>query len=225
MKVTWLGQAGLLFESGKLKIMVDPYLSDSVGKRSPEKSRRQPIDESIFDIRPDVLIFTHNHLDHYDPETVSVFFERYDGMLVLAPFSVFDAARKFGGTNNYVVFNRGTSWTEKDIRFTATRAEHSDPFAIGVIIEDGERKYYVTGDTLYNEDIFGDLPEDIFAMFLPVNGVGNNMNMEDGVRFCERVKPEIAVPFHCGIFDSIDLNEFPLENKVIPKIYREIELR
>lgn len=225
MKVTWLGQAGLLFESGKLKIMVDPYLSDSVGKRSPEKSRRQPIDESIFDIRPDVLIFTHNHLDHYDPETVSVFFERYDGMLVLAPFSVFDAARKFGGTNNYVVFNRGTSWTEKDIRFTATRAEHSDPFAIGVIIEDGERKYYVTGDTLYNEDIFGDLPEDIFAMFLPVNGVGNNMNMKDGVRFCERVKPEIAVPFHCGIFDSIDLNEFPLENKVIPKIYREIELR
>ncbi len=225
MKVTWLGQAGLLFESGELRIMVDPYLSDSVGKRSPEKSRRQPIDESVFDIRPDVLVFTHNHLDHYDPETVSVFFGRYDGMLVLAPFSVFDEARKFGGGNNYVVFNRGTSWTEGGIRFTATKAEHSDPHAIGVIIDDGACKYYVTGDTLYNEDIFGDLPEDIFAMFFPVNGAGNNMNMADGVRFCERVAPEIAVPFHCGLFDSIDLNEFPLENKVIPEIYKEIKLR
>lgn len=225
MKVTWLGQAGLLFENEKTKIMIDPYLSDSVGKRSPEKSRRQPIDESIFDIRPDVMIFTHNHLDHYDPETVSIFFERYDGMLILAPASVFEEVRKFEGKNNYVVFNRGTSWTEGDIRFTATKAEHSDPLAIGVIIDDGKRKYYVTGDTLYNEEIFGSLPEDIFAMFLPVNGAGNNMNMTDGARFCEKVSPAIAVPFHCGMFDSIDMNAFPLENKIIPEIYKEIELK
>ena len=30
MKITWLGQAGLLFDNGKVKIMVDPYLSNSV---------------------------------------------------------------------------------------------------------------------------------------------------------------------------------------------------
>lgn len=225
MKVTWLGQAGLLFENEKLKIMVDPYLSDSVGKRSPEKSRRMPINESIFDIRPDVMIFTHNHLDHYDPETVGVFFKKYDEMLILAPFSVFEEVRKFGGKNNYVVFNRDTSWTEGDILFKAAKAEHSDPFAIGVIIDDGKRKYYVTGDTLYNEEIFKDIPEDIFAMFFPINGAGNNMNMADAVRFCERVAPEIAVPFHCGLFDCIDMNEFPVENKIIPEIYKEVNLK
>ena len=225
MKITWLGQAGLLFESEKLKIMVDPYLSDSVGKRSPEKHRRQPVDESFFDIRPDVMIFTHNHLDHYDPETVELFFKRYDGMLILAPFSVWEEARKFGGNNNYVVFNCGTSWTEEDICFTSTKAEHSDPLAIGVIINDGEKKYYVTGDTLYNEEVFAGLPKDIFAMFLPINGVGNNMNMADGVRFCERVAPRFAVPFHCGLFDSIDMNEFAFSEKIIPEIYKEIELK
>jgi len=32
MKITWIGQAGLLFESGKVKIMVDSYLSNSVEK-------------------------------------------------------------------------------------------------------------------------------------------------------------------------------------------------
>ena len=32
MKITWLGQAGLLFDNGKAKIMIDPYLSDSVEK-------------------------------------------------------------------------------------------------------------------------------------------------------------------------------------------------
>ena len=30
MKVTWLGQAGLLIETNGTKIMIDPYLSDSV---------------------------------------------------------------------------------------------------------------------------------------------------------------------------------------------------
>ena len=43
MKVTWLTHAGLFFDSGKLKIMVDPYLSDSVGEKCPEKKRRIPV--------------------------------------------------------------------------------------------------------------------------------------------------------------------------------------
>lgn len=32
MKITWLGQAGLLFETGETTILVDPYLSNSVEK-------------------------------------------------------------------------------------------------------------------------------------------------------------------------------------------------
>ena len=109
------------------------------------------------------------------------------------------------------------------MKFTAVKAEHSDISSIGVIIDDGEKKYYVTGDTLYNEEIFKDIPDDIYAVFLPVNGVGNNMNMTDAAAFCKRVNPEFAVPVHCGMFDSIDMNEFAAENKVIPQIYKEVE--
>ncbi len=37
MKITWLGQAGLLFfESNGIKLIVDPYLSDSVEKINPK---------------------------------------------------------------------------------------------------------------------------------------------------------------------------------------------
>ena len=36
MKVTWISQAGLLFENENIKIMVDPYLSDSVVKINPK---------------------------------------------------------------------------------------------------------------------------------------------------------------------------------------------
>lgn len=73
MKITWLGQAGLMFENYNVKIMIDPYLSDSVKKVNPENYRRVPISESLFDTKPDIMVFTHNHLDHYDPETVTKF--------------------------------------------------------------------------------------------------------------------------------------------------------
>lgn len=222
MKITWLGQAGLLFERDNIKIMIDPYLSDSVKKINEKNYRRVEISDDVFKIKPDVMIFTHNHLDHYDPETVSRFITASTTITVLAPSSVWTDVRKIGGDNNYVQFNRHTSWTQGGIRFTAVKAEHSDPASIGVIIDDGNKKYYVSGDTLYNEEIFADIPDDIHAIFLPVNGIGNNMNMIDAKRFCERISPQYAVPIHCGMFDDIDMNKFEFENKVIPKIYEEV---
>ena len=224
MKITWLGQAGLLFEKDGFKIMIDPYLSDSVKKINPKNYRRIPVDESFFDMRPDVMIFTHNHLDHYDPETAERYITADSNMLVLAPKSVWDEVRKIGGNNNYVLFNRHTSWNENGIKFTAVKAEHSDITPIGVIIDDGEKKYYVTGDTLYNKEIFENIPEDIYALFLPVNGVGNNMNMTDASLFAKRVKAEKVVPIHIGMFDQLSADDFKCENKIIPEIYKEIKL-
>ena len=40
MKIIWLGQAGLLFIKDDFKIMIDPYLSDSVKKINPKNYRR-----------------------------------------------------------------------------------------------------------------------------------------------------------------------------------------
>ena len=73
MKITWLGQAGLLFETNTVKIMIDPYLSDSVERINPKNFRRVPVKKELFDLDIGVLIFTHNHLDHYDPETANRF--------------------------------------------------------------------------------------------------------------------------------------------------------
>lgn len=224
MKITYLGQAGLLFEKNGFKIMIDPYLSDSVEKINPKNYRRVEIDENFFEIKPDVMIFTHNHLDHYDPETVTHFINTDSNILVLAPKSVWDQVRKIGGNNNYVLFNRHTIWTEKEVEFTAVKAEHSDITPIGIIIDDGEKKYYVTGDTLYNEEIFEDIPKDIYALFLPVNGVGNNMNMTDASRFAKRINAKKTVPIHIGMFDELSADEFECENKVKAEIYKEIKL-
>jgi L-ascorbate 6-phosphate lactonase len=227
MKITWLGQAGLLLEKNGKTVMIDPYLSDSVVKVNPLNFRRVPVEEKFFDMTPDVMIFTHDHLDHYDPETAPRFFAKTDKqMLVLCPASVWPKARTHGGGHNYVQFDRLTEWTAYGMRFSAVHAEHSDPHAIGVIVEDldTEKKYYVTGDTLYSKKVFADLPSDIDVIFLPINGVGNNMNEVDAARFFQASGAKVAVPLHVGMFDEKTPDMFDAEPRVLPTIYKEIKL-
>lgn len=224
MKITWLGQAGLLFQGPAVTVMVDPYFSDSVRRIDPKNHRRIPLNEKFLHIIPDILVFTHNHLDHYDPETVKPILSSEKPITVLAPSSVWAEVRKFGGAHNYVLFDRHTQWSQAGMRFTAVKAAHSDPWAIGVVLEDGGKRYYITGDTLYNTEIFEDISEDIDVVFLPVNGAGNNMNMEDAARFCCRLGAKVAVPVHCGMFDSINMNAFGHEPKIVPVVYKEIAL-
>lgn len=229
MKIVWLGQAGLLFvkEETDFCVMIDPYLSNSVVKYEPKNDRRVPVNEEFLKITPDVLIFTHDHLDHYDPETAPHFLHKTDKrMTVLAPNSVYQKARAESDGHNYVQFNRHTSWTEGSMRFTAVKAEHSEKYAIGVLIEDlcENRIYYVTGDTLYSSEIFGDLPDAIDVIFLPINGVGNNMNMTDAARFAKQSGAKKVVPIHFGMFDGLDPSDFACENRVIPEIWKEIQL-
>ena len=224
MKITWIGQAGLLLQTGKTTVIIDPYLSDSVVKVNPNNWRRVPVDESLFDIKPDVMVFTHNHLDHYDPETVPHFITADTCVTVLSPSTVWDEVRKIGGKNNYVLFDRHTLWTHEDISFYAVKAQHSDVSAIGVIIKCEGKTYYVTGDTLYSTEIFPDLPEDIDVVFLPVNGVGNNMNMTDAAAFAAKTGAKKVVPMHIGMFDQLTADGFDCPNKVIPQLYQEIQL-
>ncbi len=224
MKITWLGQAGLLFETAGKKIIVDPYLSCSVEKVNPKNYRRVPVDESFLKIKPDVIVLTHDHLDHTDPETLEHYLTEDSSVVVIAPYNAWQSARKFGGNNNYVCLNRHSRFTVDGIEFYAVKAEHSDLMAVGIVINAEGKKYYVTGDTLYNDDIFADLPQDIEAIFLPVNGIGNNMNAYDAQRFAEKTGARKAVPVHFGLFDELKGDIFKAENRVIPEIYKEIKL-
>ena len=223
MKITWLGQAGLMMETDGKIILIDPYLSDNVKNFEPNNYRRVPVDEHFLQIKPDVIVITHNHLDHLDKETLKFYLTEEASCLVLCPNGGWQEVRKFGGKSNYVLFNTGTTWTEGGIVFRAVKAEHSDHFAIGVIITAEGKNYYITGDTLYNEDVFASLPDmPLEAVFLPINGLGNNMNPVEAADFAKRTGAKFAVPFHVGMFDTIDPNTFVADNAIIPEIYRQI---
>lgn len=226
MNVTWLGQAGLLFEIDNKKILIDPYLSNSVFKIQPQNFRRVEVDERFLKIVPDVIVITHNHLDHLDKETLSNYLTQNSSVTVLAPQGSWQEVRSFGGLkNNYVLFNAGTTWSEKYATFRAVKAQHSDEFAIGVYITVNNKNYYVTGDTLYSEKVFSSLPnEQVDIVFLPINGVGNNMNFIDAERFSKRINAKTVVPIHYGMFDEIDVNAFKVQNKKVLPIYKQVDI-
>lgn len=74
-RLYWLGQAGFLIETQQLRVLIDPYLSDSLAEkyRGKENEHRRmvpvPLEPSqLKDI--DLYLCTHGHSDHLDPGTI-----------------------------------------------------------------------------------------------------------------------------------------------------------
>ena len=75
MIIQFLGQSGYLLETENSRIIIDPYLSDSVN-HAFGRPRLLPIPIDPRDISCNAVICTHNHLDHLDIDTVSQISDR-----------------------------------------------------------------------------------------------------------------------------------------------------
>ena len=110
----------------------------------------------------------------------------------------------------------------------AVHAEHSDRTAAGFILDDGEKTYYVSGDTLYNYDVIDEvleLVEDgVDYAFVPINGKGNNMNAKDAADFAYEIDAKCAIPLHYGLFDDINPETFDFDDTLILEPYKAKEL-
>ena len=229
MKVTWLTQAGLLFENSRLKIMVDPYLTDFLGEIKPDKKRRIAPDESYFAASPDVILITHSHIDHMDMSTLRRVLSGCKApALVLASESAYEIVKELGGEHNYVLLSPHSVWSENGVTFYSVRAEHSDRRAVGFIIDDGKQTFYVSGDTIYNYEVIDDVldlaPDGVDFAFLPINGKGNNMNARDAADFAYEIGAKCAIPVHYGTTDDLTAEEFDFEDRLILEPYKETKL-
>lgn len=230
MKVTWLAQAGLLFDNGKMRILVDPYLSDSLEEKNPKMRRRHKAPLSYFDTDVDVIMITHEHEDHLDIATLRRFLgDAKRKVTVIASEGAYKKLSTLGWGHNYVLLAPHSVWSEGGLTFYSVKAEHSDRSAVGFIIDDGAMTYYISGDTLYNYDVIDDvlsLVEDgVDYAFLPINGRGNNMNAKDAADFAYEIGAKTAVPVHYGLFDDIDPLEFDFEDALVLEPYCERELK
>lgn len=229
MKVTWLLQNGFVFENSKIKIMVDPYLTDSLGEIKPSKARRVAPDESYFKADPDVILITHSHIDHLDLKTIEKILENSTKeILFLASEAAYRILEPCVQSHNLVLLAPHSVWSEKGVTFYSVHAEHSDRSAVGFIIDDGEATYYISGDTIYNYDVIDDVldlaPDGVDYAFLPINGKGNNMNARDAADFAYEIGAKCAVPVHYGLTDDLTPDEFDFDDRVILEPYKETKL-
>ncbi len=229
MKITWLTRSGLLFDTGRVKILVDPCLSDLSAKALPECRMAEEVQRGVLAVKPDMLLITHNHSDHLDQKTLSAFLCGEGGVTVLSSESAYNKLCEFGAKNNYVLLAPHSVWSEKGITIYSVKAEHDDRAAVGFIIDDGSKTYYVSGDTLYNYDVIDDvlsLVEDgVDYAFLPICGRGCNMNARDAADFAYEIGAKCAVPVHYGPFDNVSPQDFDFADALILEPFKEKELK
>ena len=145
-------------------------------------------------------------------------------VLLLSPCSCWGELRKYEG-QNAVLFDEETQWTIEDVIFKAVKAVHSDDKAIGVLIKAEGKTIYFTGDTLYSEKVIRAVEkEKIDAVFVPINGKGNNMNAVDAARFAKAINASKVYPMHYGMFDNINPKTFSCDKATIMNVYEKFEL-
>ena len=220
--IWWLGQSGyLLLWQGK-KILIDPYLSDSLTKKYADTSKPHiRMSERVIDpaLLKDILIVSssHNHTDHLDAETLIPLIKNNPGINFIIP----EANRNFIAERIKMPvdfpkgLNDGEQITIEDFTFHAIPAAHNiidrDENGrcryLGYIIEFGGWTIYHSGDTLWYDGL-----ENILSSFkphlalLPINGndpargVAGNLNAEEAAQLGKRSNIKHIIPCHYDMF-------------------------
>ena len=219
LKIKWLGQSGYILYDGKTEICIDPYLSDVVN-RIANRPRTREVPVKPEDLSSDVVVCTHNHLDHIDIDAIPLM--KKDNMLFLSPSSCEMPLRELG-VKNYKHFDNGTTIQIGNFRLTAVFADHTVD-AVGVIVEYDEERLYFSGDTEYNKEL-----EQIKCdfMFICINGRLGNMNVAEAIKLTNIINPKVAVPNHYDMFESNseDPERFCVTQRFIMEFNREYELK
>ncbi|MNK18038.1 metal-dependent hydrolase [compost metagenome] len=204
MKIKWIGQSGYVIDFKEIRLIVDPYLSNSLDRIQGLK-RLFPVSIEIAHLHPDFIYCTHNHLDHFDPETIIQIVELFPLCKIIGPISVIEHAEKLKiKADNLILLQQGDHLQFPDFRITATPAFHSDPYSTGLLIETNKHTVYFSGDT-ENPPALAKVIKTMMRaqpdlFFVCINGKLGNMNINEAVRLTKDIQPKLVIPNHYGMF-------------------------
>lgn len=174
-KIKWLGHASFRIEGDRATVYIDPW-----------KLKGGP--------PADLVCITHSHFDHLSEEDVAKI--KKDSTIIIGPP---DCKAGFGGAFREIA--PGQSLTIGDVKVEAVPAYNIDKDFhpkknnwVGFIISvDGVRTYH-TGDT----DSIPEMSEvNADVALIPVGGT-YTMTVQQAAEALRRIKPQVAVPMHCG---------------------------
>lgn len=204
----WLGQGGFDVNLGSKRLIIDPYLSDSVVKVDGFK-RVMPLPFEPKDLKADLIITTHDHQDHLDPDTIA-FAPRGENAYA-GPESCLEHMRQLGIQERQLHrLGTGDVLHLGEARIMGVPAIHTAPEAIGVFVEYHGIHLYFSGDTLYDRVLEGIGALGVDVMFICINGRLGNMDYHEAAKLTQALKPRVVVPNHYGMFN---------ENTVDPQLF------
>ena len=223
----WLGQAGFVIEFGAYRLLLDPYLSDSLARKyagtryTHRRMMAAPILPEQF-TRLDLVLCTHRHTDHMDPDTLRPLAAAFPDLRFVVPAASTDeACQRCGvGMNRLIPLDTG-DWIEPlpQLRITALAAAH-ESFSIdanghhewlGYVMDFGGLRIYHSGDGIPYPglaDTLADLAPQV--ALLPVNGrdaersgngVPGNFTLDEAITLCHDAGVTTMIAHHYGLFE------------------------
>jgi L-ascorbate metabolism protein UlaG (beta-lactamase superfamily) len=228
LRVWWLGQSGFLVRWGGRRLLLDPYLSDSLttkyaGTDKPHvrMTERVIAPERLQD-KVDLISSSHNHTDHLDLETIAPHLEA-----IVPPELVIPEANRSFVCERLGILEQwpigledglGAAMPEMDgVSFHGIAAAHNaidrDDAGrckyLGYVVRCGRWTIYHSGDTL----IYPGLVEKLRAFapidvaLLPINGnkperrVAGNLDGREAAQLAHDVGARWVVPCHYEMFE------------------------
>ena len=227
----WLGQAGFAFRYKDRVLMIDPYLSDFLarkykGKEFPHlRMMAAPIlPEEVPQL--DVVLCTHSHSDHIDPETIPILAKNHSECVFVVPKAVQEKAAQFVAAKQQLLPINAGERIElgEGISVEAIPAAHEEitvnergeHYFLGYILKVGAMTIYHSGDcTPYPglEEYLHNRSIDI--ALLPINGrdeyrrsrdILGNFTLREAVSLCQQTNIPIMIAHHFGMFEFNTVN-------------------
>ena len=205
-----LGHSTFLVKKGGLKILTDPFLTDSAGGIK----RVLPPPVSPQDIFPDIVLISHAHYDHLDLKTL----KRLCGNFVIVTSENCKKAVKV--EKEVIELRNFESTVIKGVRITKVPAFHnkgrnllySDTGVGGFIFEIDGLKFYFAGDTAFSCSLYGSISEkfpDIDFAMLPIGGFMPfpfrkfHQTPEEAIRGFRILRAKYLIPVHFGTWHLV----------------------
>jgi L-ascorbate 6-phosphate lactonase len=204
VRMWWLAQAGFAFKSPAGRIVyVDPYLSDAVERLFGFKRLcLAPI--AAEEVKADLVLLTHEHADHLDPDSVPVIARNNPQCRFAGPAGCNEGLDLAGvATDRRTVLEPNRCYDLGDVVVHTVPADHGDysASALGFLLDFGGVRVLVTGDTSLRPGLFQPLFDLKPDVMLPcINGVFGNMGHVDAARLVQQAGPRFAIPCHYWTF-------------------------